>query len=86
MILVRKCHNVAHRQDRRASRRRRIVPHKLILPHVGKAPLKATRVNSLPDSLVKVYPTWVLGAVHCHSRLGKLVKGSSVRFHSLDIR
>ena len=54
MILVRKCHSVAHRQDRRASRRRRIVPHRVILPHVGKAHPKVTRVNLLPDSLVKV--------------------------------
>ena len=86
MILVRKCHSAAHRQDRRASRRSRTVPRKLILPHVGKAHPKATRVNSLPDSLVKVYPTWVLGAVHPHSKLGRLVKGSSVWFRSLDIR
>jgi hypothetical protein len=85
MILVRKCHSVAHRQDRRASRRSRTVPRKLILPHVGKAHSKVTRLNLLLDSLVKVYPTWVLRAVHRHSRLGSLVKGSSVWSHSLNI-
>jgi hypothetical protein len=85
MILVRKCHSVPPRQDRRASRRRRTVPHKLILPHVRKAHPKVTRVNLLPDSLVKVYPTWLLRAVHRHSRLSRLLEGSSVWFHSLDI-
>jgi hypothetical protein len=78
-------HSVAHRQDRRTSRRRRIVPRKLILPHVGKAHPKVTRVNSLPDSLVRVYPTWVLRAVHRHSRLSRRIEGFSVWFHSLDI-
>lgn len=83
MILVRKCHSVVHRQDRRTSHRRRTVPHKLILPHVGQAHPKVTPVNLLPDSLVKVYPTWVLRTVHRHSRLSRL-EGSSVRFHFLD--
>ena len=82
LILVRKCHSVAHRQDRRASRRRRTVPPKLILPHVAKANPK---VNLLPDSLVKVYLTWVLRAVRRNSRLSRPIEGSSIWFHSLDI-
>ena len=85
LILVLRLHSVAQRQDRRASRRRRTVPNKLILPHVGKVHLKVTQVNFLLDSLVKVYPTWVLRVVHPHNRLSRLIEGFSVWFHSLDI-
>ncbi len=87
MILVpSRCHSVDHCQDRRAPRRSRTVPHKLTLPRVGKAnPPKVTWAKLLPDSPVKVYLTWASRTVHPrHSRLSRLIEGSSVWFHSLE--
>lgn len=86
VLRLSRCHSMAHHQGRRASRHRRTVPLKVILAHVCKAkPPKVTRANLLPDSLVKVCLTWGSRAVHLrHSRLSRLVEGSSVWFHSLE--
>jgi hypothetical protein len=74
-----RCHNVAHRQDKRACRHRRAVLPKLTLPHVRKAhPLKVIRANLFPDSLVKVYTTWGSRAVHLRRRRLSRPEGSSV--------
>ena len=74
--LSNKCLSVSPLRDRVTSRHRRIVPRKVILPHVGKAnPLH--RVTCLARaSLVKVFPQ----EVHLrHSKLSRLLEGSSTR-------
>jgi hypothetical protein len=87
VLRLSRCHSVAHRQDKWASRHRRTVLLKVILPHVCKAkPPKPTRANLLPDSLVKVCLTWGSLAVHLHhNRLSRPVEDFSVWFHSLNI-
>jgi hypothetical protein len=74
--LSNKCLSVSPLRGRVMSRKCRIVPHRVILPHVGKAnPLH--RVTYLARAnLVKVFPR----GVHLrHSKLSRPLEGSSIR-------